>query len=97
MKSSMGILALSLLVAMAAGSNSPAGERTTLPGRQVKVAAIAMQVVIFWLAAFIAMATLAQTDDNAIIGGPPIKLCASAKLRNGEKQVVRFSAAKGST
>ncbi len=40
MKSSMGIVAVSLLVAVAAGSDSPAGERAALPGRQVKVAAI---------------------------------------------------------
>ncbi len=42
MKSTMGIVAVALLGAFVAGSDSSASERSTLPGRQVKVAAIAI-------------------------------------------------------
>jgi beta-ureidopropionase len=42
MKSLAGIVAVALLVAIASGSDLPAGERTPLAGRQVKVAAIAI-------------------------------------------------------
>ena len=42
MKSSTSIVAVALLGAFVAGADSSAGERTTLPGRQVKVAAIAI-------------------------------------------------------
>ncbi len=42
MKSSTSIVAVALLGAFVAGADSSAGERTALPGRQVKVAAIAI-------------------------------------------------------
>jgi hypothetical protein len=44
MKSTMGIVAVALLGAFVAGTDSSAGERAALPGRQVKVAAIAIGV-----------------------------------------------------
>lgn len=42
MKSSMGIVTIALLGALAAGADSSASERSAAPGRQVKVAAIAI-------------------------------------------------------
>jgi predicted amidohydrolase len=42
MKSSMGTVAVVLMAALVARADSSAGERTALPGRQVKVAAIAI-------------------------------------------------------
>jgi predicted amidohydrolase len=42
MKSSIGVATVALLGAFLAGADSPAGERAALPGRQVKVAAIAI-------------------------------------------------------
>jgi hypothetical protein len=42
MKSSVGIVAVAVLGALATLTGASAAERTTLPGRQVKVAAIAV-------------------------------------------------------
>jgi len=53
-----------------------------------------MRFAHLWLAVFGAMAALAQADGSSPAAATPIKLFGAAELRNGEKQVVKFSAAK---